>query len=249
MIAPTGSGVSPLAALIGNLDHRPVRRFPFPGTAVEVGVWVLTDEETRLAEERAYAFVTKTCKLPQAHAERIGLYDREQRVQILAVALRRPETPTVPFANMDLARAANEVRRLSSDVQDALFQEYVLHFNDRSPFAHLDATGLDAQVEALIECLGKGEPADALLSPYDTGTLRAIIGRMGVTLARSTKPDSWDSSSPNGGPSTSTDRPAGGADPTAGPSSVSAFSSTAPPPNSGDAAAPQGPSTVIRPPV
>lgn len=243
-IAPAGSGLSPLAVLIGDLDHRPVRVAKFPGTGTDYALWVLTDEENRLAAEAAYLYVTKTCKLPFDYAERTGLVDRENRVQVLARAMRRPRTPIAPFSHVNPDSAANEVRKLSADVQDAILAEYVQHVDARSPFAKLDPHGFDAQVEALIETLGKGVPADALLSPFDTATLREIVVHLVDRLRASTKPEGSGSSSPSAGASTSTALPAAGPAPTDAPSPPSPPSSPAP-----RSVTPDAPPGAVKPPL
>ena len=110
------------------------------------------------AAEAAYLYVTKTCKLPVRLRGAHGPVDRENRVQVLARAMRRPRTPIAPFSHVNPDSAANEVRKLSADVQGRHSRGYVQHVDARSPFAKLDPHGFDAQVEALIETLGKAYP-------------------------------------------------------------------------------------------
>lgn len=221
-IAPPG--VSPLMRLIGNLDHRPVKRVRFPlvplpdadpeaaDSAPMVGIWALTDDESRAAVTAATEFYKKG-NIGLEYARQVGLLDAELRVQTLVRALRDPDQPLRPFAARD-----SEVRRLSSDVQDALHTEYLQWLDERSPLRRIEAKGLDAYIDALLEALKKGEPAAALVSFYDTGTLRLLVARLAHRLLSVTTGSFSGSSSANNSPPSSSDLPAGGAPRPASPS-------------------------------
>lgn len=188
-VAPPGS--SPLAKLIGNLDHRPVRVLPFPGfEGATVALWALTDDESRAAVEDATSTTVRTRKLTLELARSFGLFDQEVRVQTLLRAMRHPDAPALPFA-----ASADEVRKLSNDVQDALMAAYLEWLDERSPLKKLNPDQLDAQIDALCAALGKGEPAAALVSFYDTGTLRQLLLRSAHRLLSATKGSSSGSSS------------------------------------------------------
>lgn len=203
---------SPLALLIGDLDSRPTRVFPFPGfsgpEAPTVALWALTDEESRKAQLDAHHYCTVTRKLPREVAERLGMIDAESRVRLLLAAMRRPEQPEFPFASPG-ELGANEVRRLSVDVQDALMVEYVHHLDARSPLRRLEADGLNAHIEELVIELGKGVPATALISSYDTGTLRLLVTEL-LERAAGIKDNSSGSSALSDGPTSSSAPPVDG---------------------------------------
>lgn len=217
-------GVSPLMRLIGNLDHRPVKRVRFPLVPLPdadpesetsppmVGIWALTDDESRAAVTAATEFYKKG-SIGLDYARQVGLLDAELRVQTLLRALRDPDQPLRAFAARD-----SEVRRLSSDVQDALHTEYLQWLDERSPLRRIEAKGLDAYIDALLEALKKGEPAAALVSFYDTGTLRLLVGRLAHLLLNSTTPNSSASSSASTSPLNSSAPPVGGAPPESPPS-------------------------------
>lgn len=205
-------GTSPLAALLGDLDSRPTHVIPFPGFSGEgapmVAFWALTDEEGRAATVAAHTYCTVTRKLPLELAERLGMLQSENRVRLLQAAMRRPEAPAFPFASPgDLG--ANEVRRLTPDVQDALMVEYLQHLDARSPLRRLQSDGLNAHVEELVTELGKGVPASALISSYDTGTLRLLVEFL-LRRAAGIRDSSSDFSAPTDGASSSSDPPADG---------------------------------------
>jgi len=230
-IAPTG--VSPLMRLLGNLDHRPVKRIPFPlvplpdadpdapaPAAPMVGIWALTDDESRAAVAAATEFYKKG-GLGLDYATKVGLLDAELRVQTLLRALRDPDQPLRPFANRD-----SEVRRLSSDVQDALHTEYLQWLDERSPLRRIEAKGLDGYIDALLEALKKGEPAAVLVSFYDTGTLRLLVGRLAHRLLSATMDNSSDSSSVSTSRSSYLAPPEGGEPPELSPLEVAAETAT-----------------------
>lgn len=223
-ITATGTGKSPLARLLGNLDQRAFKVIDWPGNVhepdpdepnrsrpVRVALWALTDQEGRGCLERALAFYEKA-KIPREVADKAGLITAELRVQTLAIALRHPDSPIAPFA-----ADPNDVRRMTPDLQDALHNEYIQWLDERSPLRKIDPRSIDANLEALMVALGKGVPPDALLSFYDTGTLRLSLARSLHLLIAATRPSYLDSSSASDGvtraseplepPDTATDSP------------------------------------------
>lgn len=217
-------GTSPLANLLGDLDTRPTHTIPFPGATADadgvipmVSLWALTDEEGRSAALAAHNYCVVTRKMTVEVAERLGILASENRVRILLAAMRRPEAPSFPLASPGEV-GANEVRRLTPDVQDALMIEYLRHLDARSPLRRLQADGLNDHVEELVTELGKGVPVSALTSSYDTGTLQRLVEFLLLRVA-GIKGSSWDSSPPNDGPSSSSDLSAAGT-PSAGDDDV-----------------------------
>lgn len=221
-VAPPGT--SPLARLLGNLDDRALKVIDFPGGYLErdpitgttriprVGLWALTDEESRNAMVLALSHY-QNAAIPVEQADKAGLIQQELRVQTLAQCMRHPDQPAFAFGS------ANDVRRMTSDLQDALHLEYVQWLDERSPLRKLDPAQLDAHIDALVEALGKDEPVDALLSYYDTGTLRHLVGRLAHRLMYATRPLSSDSSVASDGATSLSDPSADGAQasPTASP--------------------------------
>ena len=213
-ITAMGTGRSPLSRLLGNLDERSCKVIPWPGNLhepdpedssrtrpVNVGLWPLTDQEGRKCYELALKFYSDA-KVPMELADQAGLVQMELRVQTLTLAMRHPDKPQVPFA-VD----ANEVRRLTPDLQDALHNEYVIWLDERSPLRKIDPAGIDQNMEALMMALGKGVPPATLLSYYDIGSLRLFLARSLHRLMSATRPSYSGSSSASDGAASSSEIP------------------------------------------
>lgn len=146
----------------------------FPGLpSVKVGVRILSEEEIDSARIAAAAY----CK--------------ERRVDVLVdpdFLDRAVQREIVAAAYFDLDAPADEprvffssgadVRKLDAPIQRVLFEAYLSHQDEVSPLRRLN----DAECDEVIDRLGEGRSAEALLNACDAFTLRRLLRSLGSAL-------------------------------------------------------------------
>lgn len=185
---------SPLADLIGDLDERPCKTIPWPRRPDRsVSLWELTQSEGDAARKRAFEYVRdilKFSELDLAWDEQRAIYDAIA-VETLAVALRKPENPKVPFA-----RDAQQLRdRVSPHTLEALFSEYLTFVKQQHPLA--DVQDPEKELEELVSLVGKGYPIAARLTSYDITAARELLRTAVGQLASAQTENSSDTSLQN----------------------------------------------------
>lgn len=183
----SGAVVSGLARLLGD-GKRPCKVISFPGTTSPVALFNLFDHETRVARVAAVKYLVEGLKLSELHLAHFPeMGDEEVKIQELFLALRDPAAPEVPFA-----KSPEEIRQsLTPDQREALFREYLVFADERSPIKRLNSRG---EVDALLEELGKASGAKTSLACYDSISLEWMVRYAATRLAMQTTPTPSDSS-------------------------------------------------------
>jgi hypothetical protein len=170
----------PSEALIIN-DQRPIRVIVFPGERgkqhnLSVGIWCLSRHELAEAEREAAKYLQDICKVSDAQlAVGTSLAEEEIKVQLLFRALRDPKEPTRQF----FKEIMHLRTRLYADEITALYSAYLEFVEERSPLRKCVSS---EEIDQLVDSLGKGLPANSVLSFYDTSSLKNIVEELAARL-------------------------------------------------------------------
>jgi len=170
---PKFSDESVRAALRG---RQVMQRYPFPGQpGIEVGVKLLTDAELDSVRLEA----VELCK--RAKAELVAdpeFLDRMIHRETISRAFVDVDAPAQPFFS-----SQKEVAELDSLTVRTLFELYKAHHEAMDPYTHCPPE----EVGALVESLKKSAQPLAVLSLYDSSTLRHCVTSM-ASMLRGTSP-------------------------------------------------------------
>ena len=153
-----------------------VQRYPFPGQPeLEVGIKLLSDAELDGVRLEA----VELCK--KAKAELLldpEFLDRMIHRETISRAYVDVDAPDEPFFAKQ-----GEVAELDNLTVRTLYELYKAHHEAMDPYAHASPE----EVDALIASLKKSSTPLAVLSLYDSSTLRHCVVSM-ASLLRETRP-------------------------------------------------------------
>lgn len=199
------AGGPKLSQLLGGFSA-PHRRFPLAmlratatGAPHTVNATFAVRALTTGDEEDAHAEAIKFLLTKGAHQREDLIGDSgdsvlraELMVQLMARALVDPDKPTVPVGDAALIRGL-----LFADELEVCFREYLDFQAERSPIRSLRTR---AELDEVIAALGKGQTAAINLQRYDVISLCSMVRTLAVSVSTLTRPNSSDTSPPNGSP-------------------------------------------------
>jgi hypothetical protein len=156
------------------LGRRAISRIQFPGLPnVEIGVRVLTGEEIDQCRLAAAGYMKKRRADLALDPD---FFDRALQAELVASAFldvdSHPDSPDVFFSSSD------QVRKLDQAIQHTLFSAYLQHQDEISPLRRLN----EDEIRELVNALGEGRSAEAILNACDAATLRVLLRSLASAL-------------------------------------------------------------------